>query len=302
MTTLFTQEINVLNLLYHFTGEFVIFLKTQNGDGFLCSRCRTPGSERRLQTNLLATFPKEKLSVDFGTCCQTLPTNPTFFFPLFQTRWLRILLEKWEKRSKIRREEREGKNSPRAGGRYCMHVHWSTRFVASCSRIFFSSGVKIMLRVRGENGTVVYDYASIRQFYRVTARDTVSPALFFGPLFPSDIHISKICSPTSSCSQIQIQHSFLASLVYHFSLRMSYGSVFNLFFTSSFVIAKWGECWSSPPPEVWNRAGGELLPRSRSSICTATLVKRLKGPEPLKHLLASSSILYVVKLLKAKQT
>lgn len=84
-----------------------------------------------------ATFPKEKLSVDFGTRCQTLPTNPAFFFPLFQTRWLRILLEKWGKRSKRRREEREGKNSPRPGGRYCMHVHWSTRFVASCLRTFF---------------------------------------------------------------------------------------------------------------------------------------------------------------------
>lgn len=69
------------------------------------------------------TFPKEKLSVDFGTRCQTLPTNPAFFFPLFETCWLRILLEKWGKRSKRRREERDGKNSPRAGGRYCMHEH-----------------------------------------------------------------------------------------------------------------------------------------------------------------------------------
>lgn len=41
-----------------------------------------------------------------------------------------------------------------------------------------------MLRVRGENGRVVYDYASIRQFYRVTARDTVSPALFLDLFSP----------------------------------------------------------------------------------------------------------------------
>ena len=94
MTSLFTKEFNVLNLLYHFPGELLIFFKTRIGDGFLCSRCRTPGSQRRLQSNLLATFPKEKLSVDFGTRCQALPRNPAFFFSFFQTRWLRILLKK----------------------------------------------------------------------------------------------------------------------------------------------------------------------------------------------------------------
>lgn len=210
------------------------------------------------------------------------------------------LARKWGKRSKRRREEREEKNSPRAGGRYCMHVHWSTRFVASCLRIFFLGSQDYPQSQGRERQSAVW-LCQCKAILPGNSERHCQPS--FSPLFSSDIHISKICSPTSSCSQIQIQNSFiLASLVHHFALRTSYGSVLSLFFTYPFVIAKWGECWSSPPPVVWNGAGWELLPRSRSSICTATLVKRLKGPEPLKHLLASSSILYVVKLLKAKQT
>lgn len=62
---------------------------------------------------------------------------------------------------------------------------------------------------------------------------------------------------------------------------------------------------SHPPPssrrfEKWSgdasRCQGHKL-----RICTAMVVKRLKGPEPLKHLLASSAVLHVVKVLKAKQ-
>lgn len=66
-------------------GFLVIFLvRAGNADGFPRSRCRTPGSERRLPVNVLRASPKEKLSVDFGTRRQTLPTNPAFFFPLFK--------------------------------------------------------------------------------------------------------------------------------------------------------------------------------------------------------------------------
>lgn len=43
------------------------------------------------------------------------------------------------------------------------------------------------------------------------------------------------------------------------------------------------------------------MPRSQLCICTAMVVKGLKGLKPLKHLLASSSILHVVKLLKATE-
>lgn len=147
------------------------------------SRYRTPGSERRLQSNLPATFPKEKLSVDFGTCCQTLPTNPAFFFPLFQTRWLRILLEKWGKRSKRRREERERKKQPQGWRKIVYACALKRKVCGQLLKDFFSSGVKIILRVRGENGRVLHDDASVRQVYGWQQK-TLAGQLCFSLLFP----------------------------------------------------------------------------------------------------------------------
>lgn len=276
------------------------FLKRRNGDGFLCSPCRTPGSGRRLQSNLLATFPKEKLSVDFGTRCQTLPTNPAFFLPPFSNMLAQDLARKWGKRSKRRREEREEKNSPRAGGRYCMHVHWSTRFVASCLRIFFLGSQDYPQSQGRERQSTVW-LCQCKAILPGNSDRHCQPS-FFTSFSLRHSYKKDLLAHFFVRSNLNQNSFILASLIHHFSLRTSNGSVWSLFFTYPFVIAKWGECWSSPPPAVWNGAGWELLPRSRSSICTAMLVKRLKGPEPLKHLLACSSILYVVKLLKAKQT
>lgn len=85
MTGLFTREINVLNWLHSLRIFCYFLVRAGNADVFPCSRCRTPGSERRLPVNVLRASPKEKLGVDFGTRRQTLPTNPAFFLsPLFK--------------------------------------------------------------------------------------------------------------------------------------------------------------------------------------------------------------------------
>ncbi len=80
-----------------------------------------------------AGLPEERSGVDFGTRSQSLPTNPAFFPDMLAQD---LTGELGKKKGK---SERGGKNSPRAGGRYCMHVLSSTRFVASCLRIFLGS-------------------------------------------------------------------------------------------------------------------------------------------------------------------
>lgn len=133
------------NLLHRFTCGF--FLKNKNGHKLLWfhrgAQQWKPAASRR----------SERLKPSSSTiCCRSpqgeercwfwhslpVPTNKSwlFFFPRHVgsgSHW-RTEEEEGEKR------EREGvENSPQAGGRYCMYVHSSTRFVASCLRIFLES-------------------------------------------------------------------------------------------------------------------------------------------------------------------
>lgn len=133
------------NLLHRFTCGFFLKTKTDTSfSGFTAgpsSGSRQPHAGPRdwnpARVQFAAGLPKERSGVDFGTHSQSLPTNPGFFFfPRHVgsgSHW-RTEEEEGEKR------EREGvENSPQAGGRYCMYVHSSTRFVASCLRIFLES-------------------------------------------------------------------------------------------------------------------------------------------------------------------
>lgn len=170
---------------------------------FWCRKCRRVSALSLLDArvretapvNVLRASPKEKLGVDFGTRYQTLPTNPAFFFPPFQMCWLRILLEKWGKRSKRRGV---GGDSPRAGGRYYMHVHWSTRFVASCLRIFFLRSQDYPQSQGRERQSVIWfcQRKSILLGNRET--DAVSSALFLTLLFPQTFIRPRSGSPAPS--------------------------------------------------------------------------------------------------------
>lgn len=96
-------------------------------------------AETQLESNLLQVSLRREavliLALASSPYQQILP-----FFPDMLAQDLTG--ENWGGRRRRRRggrERREGGHSPRAGGRYCMHVHSSTRFVASCLRIFLGS-------------------------------------------------------------------------------------------------------------------------------------------------------------------
>lgn len=127
-----------------------------------------------------------------GPYQQILPFFLSFFL-YFQSCWLGILLENRGNRRK-RGKKREGENSPRARGRYCMHVHWSTRFVASCLRIF--SGESRLSTDWGRCGVGWgYDYTSATQFYWGN-RETLSAQFCY--FFPLRHAYHKICLQSSS--------------------------------------------------------------------------------------------------------
>lgn len=89
----------------------------------------------------------------------------------------------------------------------------------------FSSGVKIILRVRGEKSRVLYDYASVSQFYWVTARDrqTLSAELSLFP--PQTLQINQDLL-AHFFLHTRIQWSLIPTFVfYHFPSRTSPGSV-----------------------------------------------------------------------------
>lgn len=199
----------------------------------MCSRYRTPGSERRLQSNLPATFPKEKLSVDFGTRCQTLPTNPAFFFPLFQTRWLRILLEKWGKRSKRRREEREGKKQPQ-GWRKIVHACALKRKV--CGQLlkdFFFLMSQDYPQSQGRERQSAAWWCQCKASLWVTAKDTGRTALFFTSFSPQTFIEARSARPLLHALKFK---SRTASWPHSFSIFASERPVeVFLIFTSSFV-------------------------------------------------------------------
>lgn len=298
MTGLFTREINVLNWLHRLQIFCYFLVRAENTDEFPRSRCRTPGSERRLPVNVLWASPKKKLGVDFGTRRQTLPTNPGFFFPPFKC---------VGSGSCWRSEEKEVKEN---GGKIWMggQPQGRRKILYACALkhkvcgqllkdFFFSSGVKIILIVRGGKGRVLYDSASVSQFYWVTERQTLSAQLCFW-LFSSLRHShDRDLLPPASPYAPHPPHLHPGLPRYHFPLENSFWMIF-VFPPLHLSPQKWGEALITL--SFCGLMG--TLPRSRSSICTATLVKSLKGAEPLKHLLASSSILYVVKPLKAKQT
>lgn len=108
-----------------------------------CSLTQVRETENSAQVQFASGLPEERSGVDFGTRLQSLPTNPAFFPDM-------LAQDLTGELGKKKKKKERGKNSPRAGGRYCMHVHSSTRFVASCLRIFFW-GVKIIHTVNRES-------------------------------------------------------------------------------------------------------------------------------------------------------
>lgn len=99
-------------------------------------------TENPAPVQFAAGFPRgEGSSVDFGTRSQTQPAKAAvFFFLYFFPDELALELNGElgkKKRKETGGEREEKKTAPRAGGRYCMHVHSSIRFMASCLRIFF---------------------------------------------------------------------------------------------------------------------------------------------------------------------
>lgn len=197
MTGLFTREINVLNWLHRLWIFCYFLVPAGNADGFPRSRRRTPGSERRLPVNVLWASPLGKLGVDFGTRRQTLPTNPAFFFPLFKCVGSGSCWRSEGKEVKENGGKKWGGDSPRAGGRYYMHVHWSTRFVASCLRIFFLRSQDYPQSQGRERQSVIWfcQCKSILLGKRET--DAVSSALFLTLLFPQTFIRSRSASPAS---------------------------------------------------------------------------------------------------------
>lgn len=149
MAYLFTQEINLFELCtiryialleacwYFFKQKWTrASLVSLLGSAVEArSLIQARESETQLQSNLLQVSLRRRamliLALTPRTNQQTLP-----FFPGMLAQDLNGKLGKKEKR---KAERERGKNSPRAWGRYCMHVHSSARFVASCLRIFLGS-------------------------------------------------------------------------------------------------------------------------------------------------------------------
>lgn len=115
------------SLLHHFTCGFTVsFLNKKNGHKLLGfhggGEPAASGQRERIpaQVQFVAGLPEEMSCVDFGTCCQSLPTNSAFFF--FLTDVLAQDLARELGKKKKKGKERRGKKKQPQGWRKILYA------------------------------------------------------------------------------------------------------------------------------------------------------------------------------------